>query len=279
MPPVRRTLALPQLRLSYLEWNPGGVPLLLLHGLADCAAVWCCLGEALGDRYHVVAPDLRGHGDSDKPARGYGFAELMGDLEALFDALGWSAADALGHSWTGKLLPLWAQRSPHRLRRLVLVDPFYIGRLPGWLRLTFPLLYRTLPFLQGLGPYASYERAQQQARRMKQYRGWSCWQQQAFRASLERGTDGWWRRKFALAARDEAFAEVLQVAGLRAPLPHPTLLLIPERGLNRMVWQLAPLRRHADKLQVRSVPGNHWAFLVAPAAFEQAVRSFLEGGR
>jgi predicted YcjX-like family ATPase len=47
----RCTLTLPEVSISYLQWHDQGEPVLLLHGLADCAAVWVGLMESLGDRY------------------------------------------------------------------------------------------------------------------------------------------------------------------------------------------------------------------------------------
>jgi Lysophospholipase len=57
--------------------------LLLLHGLADSAFVWTTLGNYLSNRYHIVAPDMRGHGESSKPETGYTFESAIADLEAL----------------------------------------------------------------------------------------------------------------------------------------------------------------------------------------------------
>jgi len=62
--PSAKTLFQPNIKLSYLEWeNLGKPPLLLLHRLADQALVWSSLGEELAPDYHIVAPDLRGHGE------------------------------------------------------------------------------------------------------------------------------------------------------------------------------------------------------------------------
>ncbi|MDJ0573936.1 MAG: alpha/beta fold hydrolase, partial [Xenococcaceae cyanobacterium MO_234.B1] len=101
---VRQTVNLSGIELSYWEWNRGGEPLLLLHGLADCGLVWASLGDYLAPNYHIVAPDLRGHGDSSKPQEGYRFADFIQDLEALMQHLGWSSASVLAHSWSAKLL-------------------------------------------------------------------------------------------------------------------------------------------------------------------------------
>src|SRR4028118_2154747 len=99
--PTRKTLQLPEIKLSYLEWQPETgkekVPrLLLLHGLADSACVWTSLGNYLSNRYHIVAPDMRGHGESSKPKTGYTFESAIADLEALMAHLNWSDAHILG---------------------------------------------------------------------------------------------------------------------------------------------------------------------------------------
>ena len=74
---IRQTVNLSGIKLSYWEWNQGKEPLLLLHGLADCGLVWASLGNALASDYHIIAPDLRGHGDSGKPKTGYRFTDFL----------------------------------------------------------------------------------------------------------------------------------------------------------------------------------------------------------
>ena len=169
--PLRQRLSKPDIELSYLEWNQGEEPLLLLHGLADNALVWSGLGDDLAADYHIVAPDMRGHGESSKPEDDYTFESAIADLEALMDHLGWSSAHVVSHSWTGKLAAIWARKNPERLRSMILVDPIFIWKMPSLLRLTFPLLYRYLSFLKGMGPFPSYAEAEAQARQLKQYEG------------------------------------------------------------------------------------------------------------
>jgi pimeloyl-ACP methyl ester carboxylesterase len=270
----RRSLLLPQIQLSYLEWHQGGEPL-LLHGLADCGTVWVSLAEDLGDRYHCIAPDLRGHGDSDKPDRGYRCRDIIIDLEALMERVGWTSAHVVAHSWSAKVAAVWARQQPERFRSLVLVDPFFIDRLPRWITFTFPLLYRVLPFLKLVGSFDSYEQAKAQAQQLKQYRGWSKFQEMVFQSSIEQTADGRWVSKFVTQARDEIFEDVMQMAGLTEPLDIPTLFLQPETGLNRTAWQLKPYRTYFKNLEIRRIPGNHWAFLVEPKAFNQTVATFL----
>ncbi len=270
------TLALPDLNLSYLEWGSGGEPLLVLHGMADCGLVWADLATALQDRYHVVAPDLRGHGDSDKPPSGYRWSDIVADLQGLMDHLGWSSAHVLAHSWSAKVAAVWATQQGDRIRSLILVDPFFINAMPPWMTLTFPLLYRVLPFLKMLGPFASRAAAEQQARQLKQYRDWSALQQAVFDRAMEQKPDGTWGSKFAIQARDEIFTDVMEVAGLTQAIALPTLFIQPQQGLNRTDWQMRPYRTYLTNLQIVQVPGHHWCFLSHPQPFNQAVAEFLQ---
>lgn len=279
MMPIRHTLSLPDIQLSYLEWNQGKEPLLLLHGLADNALVWLKLGEALVDRYHIVAPDMRGHGESSKPDRGYTFADAIADLEALMDRLGWNSAHVVSHSWTGKLALIWARQHPERLRSMILIDPIFVWKMPSLMKITFPFLYRVLPFLKSMGPFATYEEAEQQARQLNLYEGWSPLQQQVFQAGIEQKADGHWGSKFTIPARDGIFDDVMQVAGLTVPIDISTLFIQPEKGVNRQDWQLKPYKTYLKNLRICRVPGNHWPFLVQPEAFNQTIEAYLEEQR
>jgi pimeloyl-ACP methyl ester carboxylesterase len=274
---IRQALNLANTQLSYLEWNQGKEPLLLLHGLADHGLVWYSLAEYLAPKYHIIAPDLRGHGDSSKPNKGYSFEEFIADLETLMNYLGWSKAHILGHSWSAKLAAIWAGQNPDYFRSLILVDPFFVDKIPGWFRFIFPLLYRVLPFIQGMGPFASYEEAENFARKLKQYQGWSPLQQEVFKFSIEEKPDGSWGSKFTIAARNEIFEQVMKVSGLIKEIDIPTLFIKPERGLNRTQWQLKPYKKYIKNLHICEVRGNHWAFLVEPESFNLAVEKFLSG--
>ena len=277
----RHTFKQGKIEISYLEWKfkddiTSTKPLLLLHGLADSAVVWSSLGTYLASRYHVVAPDLRGHGSSSKPDRGYTSEQIIADLEALMTHLGWSKAHILGHSWGGKLATIWATSHSQRFSSLILVDPFYVNRLPSWFKITFPLLYRVLPFLQGMGPFVDRATAEKVARSLKQYRQWTTFQQQAFRASIEPKPDGTWGSKFSVAARNQIFTDVMQQSGLTKPLAMPCLFIQPTKGLNRTQWQLKPYRQYLTDLEIQQISGNHWVFLVNPNDFNQEVTKFLE---
>jgi len=272
---ARKTISLPDIQLSYLEWNQGKEPLLLLHGLADNALVWSSLGDYLAADYHIIAPDMRGHGESSKPENDYTFTSTIRDLEALMDNLGWTKAHVIGHSWSGKLGCIWATKNPQRLKSLVLIDPIFIWKMPNYFKLSFPILYRVLPFLKGMGPFDNYESAEKQARQLNQYQDWTPLQKQVFQASIEQKPDNTWGSKFTIAARDGIFDEVMREPGLTQPVNTPTLLVQPEKGVNRQNWQLKPYKTYLKNLQISQLPGNHWCFMTQPETFNQKVVEFL----
>ncbi|MEG4201523.1 alpha/beta hydrolase [Microcoleus sp. Pol12A5] len=281
--PIRNTLHLPRMELSYLEWKPETgkkVPrLLLLHGLADSASVWNSLGNYFSNYYHIVAPDMRGHGETSQPKTDYTFESAIADLEALMAHLNWPDAHILGHSWTGKLAPIWARQNPDRFCSMILVDPIFITKLPAAMKLTLPIVYRKLDCLKCVGPFATLSQAEAAAKQSGEYADWSDVQQMVFQHQIEQKSDGSWGSKFAIAARNQIFSEVMKVAGLTENIEIPTLFVQPEKGVNRMDWQMQPYKRYLKNLTVAKVPGNHWCFLTQPETFNQTVADFLEGTR
>ncbi|GCL45388.1 alpha/beta fold hydrolase [Microcystis aeruginosa] len=273
--PQRQTFTNNSMEISYLQWSDRGIPLLLLHGMADHALVWSSLGDYLSSNYQVIAPDLRGHGESDKPATGYHFQDYISDLRALINHLGWRQAHILGHSWSAKIAAIWATQQPEVFKSLILVDPFFIDKMPNWIRITFPILYQVLPFLKITRSFDSYQSIEAIARQLKQYKGWSNLQQEVFKNAIEQKADGSWSSKFTLSARGEIFEDVMGFAGLTKALDIPSLLILPQQGLNRTAWQIQSYKKYLKSLEIKKIPGNHWAFLGEPETFNQAVAEFL----
>lgn len=99
----------------------GRPPLVILHGLLGSSRNWQAAGRALSERYHVVALDLRGHGQSPH-ALPVTYEEMAGDVVAWLDARGIGRVSLLGHSMGGKVAMLLACRNPGRVERLLVVD-------------------------------------------------------------------------------------------------------------------------------------------------------------
>lgn len=111
-------------RLHYLDWGNRSAPLLiLLHGALDHARSWDWTARMLAKDYHVVAPDLRGHGDSSWSAQGsYAMADFVYDLAQLIDQIGRDKVTLVGHSLGGSLVLRYAGLFPDRVERLVAIE-------------------------------------------------------------------------------------------------------------------------------------------------------------
>jgi pimeloyl-ACP methyl ester carboxylesterase len=122
--PTSRTYTSQGLKLHYLDWGNEGAPLLvLIHGTRDHARSWDWTARALRDRWHVITPDLRGHGDSQwSPDGAYLAAYQALDIADLLDTLDHEQATVVGHSFGGNISARFAAIFPQRVRKLVLVD-------------------------------------------------------------------------------------------------------------------------------------------------------------
>lgn len=113
-------------RRAYLRGGRGPA-LLLIHGIGDSSRTWLPVLPALAQHFTVIAPDLLGHGDSDKPRADYsigGFANGMRDLLAL---LAIEQATVVGHSLGGGVALQFAYQYPQMCARLVLVSSGGLG--------------------------------------------------------------------------------------------------------------------------------------------------------
>jgi len=111
-------------RLHYVDWGNRSAPtLILVHGALDHARSWDWTARALARDYHVVAPDLRGHGDSAWSAEGaYLMADFVYDLAQLVEQFGRDKVTLVGHSLGGSLVLRYAGLFPERVERLVAIE-------------------------------------------------------------------------------------------------------------------------------------------------------------
>jgi esterase len=116
------TLEVNGLTLHYLDWgNAGAPPMLLLHGFTSHAHSWDSFAAALQDRFHIVALDQRGHGESDW-APEYTMGSAIGDVQGVVDALGLHTMVLIGLSMGGSRAIHYAAAHPDEVERLVIVD-------------------------------------------------------------------------------------------------------------------------------------------------------------
>jgi pimeloyl-ACP methyl ester carboxylesterase len=110
-------------RMHVAEQGPAtGEPVILLHGYSDSWFSFSRILPLLPDDYRVFALDMRGHGQSSQPARGYAMDDLAADVLAFMDAKGIVRATIVGHSMGGFVAQQMALAAPKRVSRLVIVS-------------------------------------------------------------------------------------------------------------------------------------------------------------
>ena len=118
------------LRVRYLDWGGNGPPVVLLHGLASSAHWYDLVAPCLRDKYRLVAPDQRGHGQTTQADSGYDLAALSQDVVGLMDHLDLDRSAVFGHSWGASVALNVAARFPDRIAALGLIDGG-VGRRSG----------------------------------------------------------------------------------------------------------------------------------------------------
>lgn len=99
-----------------------GYPLVFLHGWPQSWYEWRKIIPSLAERFTVIAPDLRGLGDSERPMGGYDKRTLASDVYALVKSLGFSKIGLTGHDWGGAVAFYLAYDHPEMVERLMILD-------------------------------------------------------------------------------------------------------------------------------------------------------------
>lgn len=128
-------------QLAYSRWPGPGTPIVCIHGLTANRLFFGGFVERLNGRRGVVAADLRGRGDSDKPSGPYGIATHADDVAALMKSLGLGPTVVVGHSLGAYIATALTAAHPELVSGLVLIDGGYTPELP--LGVTLDLLQKT----------------------------------------------------------------------------------------------------------------------------------------
>lgn len=113
-------------RRAYRMKGSGPV-LLLLHGMACDSTTWAPVMDELAEHFTVLAPDLLGHGESDKPNADYSLGGFANGMRDLLTVLGIDRATVVGHSFGGGIAMQFAYQFPERTERIVLVSTGGLG--------------------------------------------------------------------------------------------------------------------------------------------------------
>ncbi len=247
----------------YYRQEGEGVPLLLLHGMGSCGDDWAPQFAVFAGSYTVIAPDLRGHGRSDKPAGPYTIPQMAEDVADLLAGLGLFPAHVVGLSLGGLVAQVLAAGRPERVRSLVLVNTFARLRpqgVRGWLYFfarVAAMLVRGLDAQAEVVARGLFPRPEQEPLRRMAAQRLQANDPQAYRATMR------------AALR---FDGRVDLGRIRAP----TLVVA---GLEDTTVSLAAKRELADGIpnaRLEMLPGSgHATPLDAPAEFNRLLAAFI----
>ena len=256
-------------RLHYVDWgNAAAPPMVLLHGLQDCARSWDFFAAAMRSDYHVIALDHRGHGDSGRasPQR-YRLRDYVADVEALVEVLGLRAMTLVGHSAGGRNAFVYAVNHPEAVKSLVIVDidPDAVNSESRGMFVRYnsesdewDSLDAVVERLRGRQPNSTEEMLAHQAAHMT--------------GELPGGRRVWKRDRELLTAyeRPDLWAEWSQV---RCPT-----LIVRGRQSDLLNHEVAVRMREAvqGSRLAELEGGGHWFHQERPSDFETTVRWFLD---
>lgn len=122
--PTSNSFISQRLRLHYADWgNPEAPPLILQHGGRDHCRSWDWVAAELSKDWHVIAADLRGHGDSAwSPDGDYSMYAFVYDFAQFVQTLGHDHVTIIGHSLGGNIVTHFAGLYPEKVRKLVNIE-------------------------------------------------------------------------------------------------------------------------------------------------------------
>jgi esterase len=269
-----RTVLLNGLRFHYRDWgNEGAQALVLLHGFTGHARTWDSFAMALRDRYHVLALDQRGHGESEW-ASDYAPERRVEDMEAFVAELGLDRFVLLGLSMGGRAAFMYAARNPQKVERLVIVDIAPESDPRGARRIAAGVQARDIfddPEEAVAAARAANPRPPEDALRHR------------ILNNLISTADGKWTFRYDVALRNGSGARVIPTpeeaertwASL-SQITSPTLLI---RGVESDILSPEQAERMCslipDCRMVEVAESGHSVPLDNPAGFLKAVRTFL----
>jgi pimeloyl-ACP methyl ester carboxylesterase len=275
-------VAVGSISLAVAEWRgpAKGPAVVCIHGLTANHTCWASVADLLSPAYRLIAYDLRGRGESDKPEKGYSLAHHNEDLAGLLDHFGLRKAVLVGHSLGAHIAVRFAAMHPERVSKLVLVD--------GGIDVRAEVLDSLRPAINRLGvEFPSLDMFMGFVRALPMFEGrWNDYLERYFRYDVAVLPSGAVRAKAARAAIEEELAnlerERLWVWHHRVKAPTlifraPDGLLTPTDCL--MTQEEAQALAHAiPRAKLVVVPGtNHYTVLLGQnPKVKSALRAFLK---
>jgi pimeloyl-ACP methyl ester carboxylesterase len=272
------------IRFHVVRAGCGDRLLLLLHGFPEFWWSWRHQINAFADHYTVVAPDLRGYNETEKPARGYELPVLVQDVVELIQASGFQRAYVAGHDWGGMIAWSLAIAHPERVERLIALNMPHPARFfqelrqnPEQRRRSRYILFFQIPWLPELvlsaRNGAAFDRIFRSTpidRAVFDDETIRCYKQAMARPGALTAALNYYRAMGRYGAGD-----LFRSTGMRVTVP--TLLIWGEQDVAFAPEVVQGTERFVPDLRICMLPhASHWVQQVAPHEVNAALRAFLE---
>ncbi len=276
--PNSRHLDLPYGLFHYLDFgSPDRPPLLLSHGTGLHSWTWKPIAEALNDRFHVLAFDHRGHGDSIKSLDDLGWDTMADDLASFVAALNLQKPHVVGHSMGGATAALAEGRNPGLFGSLTLIDPIFLP----------PSVY---------GVKIGYEQQPMAARTIKRRYEWDSrdqmmaayqaklpfktWRPDSLELYVHHGVEDTPEGKVRLKCPPKTEADCYLGGHRCSPWPYlpkiaaPTLIIRGTETDTASLIKMEPILRELRSAKLVEMPGTHFLPMEYPEALANEILSF-----
>jgi pimeloyl-ACP methyl ester carboxylesterase len=274
-----------RLRMHFVEWGSRQDPtVVLVHGVRDHCRTWDDLIQRLSQEgnYHFVAPDLRGHGDSEwVQGSGYRYYDYIYDLQQLIEQNEFGPVILVGHSLGGAIAAFFAGVFPEHVSKLILLEGIGLWRgeqeeagvaalIRQWSEINRDLAGRTprcYPDLQ-----TAYQRMQDANPQLTRDQAMHLTAHGV--VQLEDGQFTWKYDQYTYNFLGVGLSEA-QIVELWQNIEAPTLLINADKGLEKRTGQDGTLAhfRHAE-LRIVEYAG-HWTHHDQPESVTEMITDFL----
>ncbi len=271
-----------RLRLHYCDWgNPDKPSLLLVHGMQDHCRTWDWFVEAFIDDYHIIAPDLRGHGDSAwSVGSSYSHLDYVYDLTQLVRQCELAPLTLIGHSLGGTLACLYAGTYPETVARLVSIEGIGLwapdesltaaDAVSGWIEATHTLAAREARRYESLGAACARMQKMNPSLRPEQAAHLTA-------HGSNQNEDGSWSWKFDNYTHNWSPYGIPEhiTKALWKNISCPTLLVNADNGFDHRTGQNDTLQYFANAELQTVANAGHWTYHDQLDAVTGSIQHFL----
>jgi epoxide hydrolase 4 len=269
------------IRMHYVTQGEGPL-VVLLHGFPEFWYSWRYQIPVLAEYgYRVVAPDLRGYNESDKPRKGYDMGTLLLDIVGLIQGLGYEKAIIVGHDWGGALAWSFAIRYPAMMERLIVLNMAHPGAMMREFRTLKQLSKSWYIFAFQLPWLPEYLLLRNHASAIGRLIREAALQKEAFPDEEITKYQRAMSQPGAMTAAINYYRQVFRrlptsYTGGSYEVNVPTLLIWGEHDIALGIELTTGLERWVKRLEIRLIPDSgHWVQQEQPLKVNQYILDFL----